>query len=211
MPNEPRRPRLNLTTFLLAALVALPAAVGARDAAAHGVRAEVDAGPITTVTVTHDDGTPLADTPFTVMPPDGSAAFLSGSTDASGRVSFRPDRPGAWKVRIAAVDGHGAVVTVNVDSAWTEPPTGAPATAAPVTMDHEHDDDHGQDHGHDHGHDHGSARDHESLHGHDHPGAHDHDHDPAPAAGGGRWTGAAAGLVVLLLALVAGGALLRRR
>lgn len=167
-------------TILLSVLLILACS---RPVLAHGVHADVSPGATTVVTVAHDDGSPLADTPFTVLAPGGGAAFLSGRTDSLGRVVFQPDRAGAWKVRVAAVDGHGAVVTVNVDSAVVAAGSleGAPA-ATPVPAATEHDHDHANDH--------------------------DHDHDQART--GSRWSGAVAGLAVLLLALGVGGALLRR-
>lgn len=165
---------------------------------AHGVHADVSAGATTVVTVAHDDGSPLADTPFTVVAPGDGAAFLSGRTDSQGRVVFQPDRAGVWKVRVAGVDGHGAVVTVNVDSTAVAAGSteGAPA-ATPVPAATAHDHDHANEHDHAHDHDHAHTDD------------HTHDHDQART--GYRWSGAVAGLVVLLLALGAGGALLRRR
>jgi hypothetical protein len=181
-----RAPAILLSVLLILAC--------SRPVLAHGVYAEVSAGATTVVTVAHDDGSPLADTPFTVLAPGGGAAFLSGRTDSLGRVVFQPDRAGAWKVRVAAVDGHGAVVTVDVDSAAIAAASleGAPAVT-PVPAATEHDHDHAHDHDHDHAH------------------THDHAHDHDQTRTGNRWSGAVAGLVVLLLALGAGGALLRRR
>ncbi|MBK8167691.1 MAG: hypothetical protein IPK64_17230 [bacterium] len=166
-------------------------ALGVPAARAHGVRTEVLAGPTSVVTVTHDDGSPLADTPFTVLAPEGAGPFLTGRTDAHGRVAFQPDRPGAWKVRVAGADGHGAVVTVAVDSAALA----APATGATVATHHAHEHDHAHDEAHVHA----------DAHAHDH--AHDHDH----AHTRDRWSGAIAGLLLLLLVLGVGGVLLRRR
>lgn len=123
-------------------------------ALAHGVRTEVKVGATTVVTFTHDDGEPLADTPFTVLAPRRGQPYLSGSTDRHGRVVFMPDEAGAWKVRVAGADGHGAVVTVDVDSmALGE--AGAD-TAAGEAHDHAHDagHDHAQDRADDHAHDH---------------------------------------------------------
>lgn len=82
---------------------------------AHGVDTTVGAGRAMVVTVSHEDGSPLAFEPYEVFPPEGSAAFASGRTDRLGRVVFLPDRSGDWRVMVAAADGHGAALTVPVD------------------------------------------------------------------------------------------------
>lgn len=102
-------------------------------ACAHGVHTSVVAGAVTTVTVAHEDGAPMVGAAWTAMGPDG-AVFASGVTDADGRASFRPDRPGAWRVRVASGDGHGAVVNVDVTAAIL-----AGAAAAAAEEHHEHD------------------------------------------------------------------------
>lgn len=103
----------NITTNLLLLLLLLLAAA---PAAAHGVRTEVAVGAMTVATFAHEDGAPMAGVPFTVQAPGSGETFLAGSTDLHGRVAFLPDRVGAWKVRVAGADGHGAVVTIDVDS-----------------------------------------------------------------------------------------------
>jgi len=170
----------------------LAAAAGATPATAHGVRTEVVAGAPTVVTITHTDGSPLVDTPFTVFAPGRAEPYLAGATDRHGRVVFLPDMVGAWKVRVAAVDGHGAVVTVDIDSTALAGASGAPA----AVQEHDHD--------HDHAHDHAPGE------AHDH--AHDHDHaHPAPPASGDRWLSAAAGLAVLVIVLAVAALAARRR
>lgn len=168
----------------------LLAVAGAAPARAHGVRTEIAVGATTVVTVMHEDGSPLAGTPFTVLAPGRAEPYLAGATDQYGRVVFLPDAVGAWKVRVAATDGHGAVVTVEVDSAAL-----AGASPAPALI---------QEHGHDHPPDH----------------AHDHDHahpappapgDAARGATGDRWFDAAAGLAVLVAVLAVAALVARRR
>lgn len=158
----------------------------AAPAQAHGVRTEIAVGATTVVTVMHEDGSPLVDTPFTVLAPGRAEPYLAGATDRYGRVVFLPDAVGAWKVRVAAADGHGAVVTVEVDSAAL-----AGASPAPASV---------QEHGHDHADDH----------------AHAHPAPPAPGdaprgATGDRWFDAAAGLAVLAAVLAVAALVARRR
>jgi nickel transport protein len=54
---------------------------------------------------------------YRVMAPDDTRPFQSGRINALGEMSFRPDRPGAWRVVVATEDGHGAEVRVDVDPA----------------------------------------------------------------------------------------------
>lgn len=142
--------RIVTTTLLLLLLAAAPVA-------AHGVRTEVAVGAMTVATFVHEDGAPMAGVPFTVQAPGDGGTFLSGSTDLHGRVAFLPDRAGAWKVRVAGADGHGAVVTISVDS--TAVAMTRQEGAAVYAHDHEkveldaaagHDHADGADHGHVH-------------------------------------------------------------
>lgn len=129
-------------------IVLLGLSLVAATAAAHGTRTEVVVGPTTTVTVTSDHGEPLAGAGFTVLAPGVDEPWLTGTTDVQGRVAFRPDRAGDWRVRIASFDGHGALVTVPIDSAAL-----AGATAGePVGARHEHDHDHAPAPRHEHDH-----------------------------------------------------------
>ncbi len=55
--------------------------------------------------------------PYEVFAPGSETPFQSGRVNALGEVSFRPDRPGTWRVRVFTEDGHGTVVEVGVDEA----------------------------------------------------------------------------------------------
>src|SRR6056297_1519793 len=59
---------------------------------------------------------PLFD-PYEVFAPGEPQAFQSGRVNALGEVSFRPDQPGDWRLRIISADGHGAELRVAVDEA----------------------------------------------------------------------------------------------
>jgi nickel transport protein len=83
-------------------------------AAAHGVRTSVTGSPAAVVTVTHDDGTPLAFENVMILGPGDDAPYQTGRTDRHGRFSFVPDRAGAWRIRVTSADGHGDETTVTV-------------------------------------------------------------------------------------------------
>ena len=57
--------------------------------------------------------------PYEVFAPGSETPFQTGRVNARGEVSFRPDRPGAWRVRLFTADGHGAIVELEVDAAGT--------------------------------------------------------------------------------------------
>jgi hypothetical protein len=184
------------TALMIAAMLAL---VPATTALAHGVRTEVAVGAMTVATFTHADGSPMSGVPFTVTSPAGAESFLTGNTDVHGRVVFLPDRAGAWKVRVAGADGHGAVVTVDVDS------TAISMASQSATV---------------YAHEHSQVDEPMGAHDHDHAVAGDHDHDhepaadaPAPVKAGAnkRMGGVAAGVGVLVVVFGLVFIMLRRR
>jgi len=54
---------------------------------------------------------------YEVFAPGEPQAFQSGRVNALGEVSFRPDQPGDWRLRVISADGHGAELRVAVDEA----------------------------------------------------------------------------------------------
>ncbi len=99
----------------LAVLLVCTACLSFGTAIAHGVHTHTGSGNATTVTVTHEDGSPLAAESFTVHSPKGGSAFMTGKTDRLGRAIFIPDVSGKWEVKIFSDDGHGAIVSIDVD------------------------------------------------------------------------------------------------
>jgi nickel transport protein len=101
--------------------LALPAA-----ALAHGVSHEVERrGAAYAVRARYPGGAPLAGATYQVLPPGEPARVRAqGKTDAQGWVSFVPDVPGRWRIRILDATGHGRVVTVDVPA-----PPASPAAA----------------------------------------------------------------------------------
>lgn len=97
---------------LIALLIALllPAMAQAR-----GLWVEIAAGPTTTITATFGTGEPLADAAFSVLPPGADKPAQTGATDKKGRLSFKPDRTGTWRVQLSGADGQDATVTVDID------------------------------------------------------------------------------------------------
>jgi nickel transport protein len=105
--------------------LALPAA-----ALAHGVSHEVERrGAAYAVRARYHGGAPLAGATYQVLPPGEPARVREqGKTDAQGWVSFVPDAPGRWRVRIVDSTGHGGVFTVKVPAVPAPParPAAAP-------------------------------------------------------------------------------------
>lgn len=52
--------------------------------------------------------------PYEVFSPSDELAFQEGRVNAIGEVSFRPNEPGEWRIRVATGDGHGSVVRIQV-------------------------------------------------------------------------------------------------
>lgn len=99
--------RLLLT---LVSLALLPAA-----AQAHALLYEVAGGEIVTVRF-HFAGTdeqPWFE-PYEVFAPGSTRPHQRGLVNADGELTFRPNVPGRWQVRVATEDGHGASVNVEV-------------------------------------------------------------------------------------------------
>ncbi|MDQ7068453.1 MAG: hypothetical protein Q9M40_11030 [Sulfurimonas sp.] len=52
---------------------------------------------------------------YEVYAPDAKVPFAVGRTDALSRLSFLPDREGKWTVKVFSQDGHGKILSVDVD------------------------------------------------------------------------------------------------
>jgi nickel transport protein len=119
-------PRIALP-LLLAGLLAHPAS-------AHEVTAEVARDRAVAVRARTHDGRPLSGAEAQVFSPaDPSAPSWKGRTDRNGWVSFVPDAPGRWRVRVIDATGHGIDTPVDVPASGTvEPRPDGPARAASV-------------------------------------------------------------------------------
>jgi len=103
--------------------VALLAGVfAAPPAAAHALLHRVlDADSMVRVEFYFLDGDKPYFESYRVMGPDDPRPFQTGRVNALGEVSFRPDRPGLWRVVVATEDGHGAELRVTVDQDGLRP------------------------------------------------------------------------------------------
>ncbi|MFU8822435.1 MAG: hypothetical protein ACNA8G_12885 [Gammaproteobacteria bacterium] len=113
----------------LAAWIALLLPVGAE---AHAMLHEVVDGEAVTLRLSYGGAERPLFEPYEVFAPGLETAFQSGRVNALGELSFRPDRPGTWRVRVATEDGHGAVIRLEVDEAGI-------AAALPAQHGHAHD------------------------------------------------------------------------
>jgi nickel transport protein len=98
----------------------------------HAMLHEIVAGEAVIVRLSfagHDQ--PLFE-PYEVFAPGGETPFQAGRVNALGEVSFRPDRPGTWRLRVFTADGHGTELEFEVDAAGA-------VTASGGGHDHAHD------------------------------------------------------------------------
>jgi nickel transport protein len=87
----------------------------ASNAGAHAVDFQVDHAQATVVQLTYRDGTPFAFESYEISTPGDWKSFQIGHTDLEGRLSFIPDRPGDWSIKVHSADGHGIQTTIHVD------------------------------------------------------------------------------------------------
>jgi len=111
------RVSISLTLLFLMTLANAPAH-------AHGIHVDTSTAPAVTVSFSYEDGSPVAFETCEVLAPGDPSPFQNGNTDRLGRVTFRPDQAGTWKVRVWSADGHGntaeVVVTDDLVSATTK-------------------------------------------------------------------------------------------
>ena len=89
---------------------------------AHGVDYTIIEGASRTIEVTTAGGTPFSFERYEVFGPGDRAPYQVGRSDRAGLVSFVPDRPGDWTVKIWSEDGHGLTATVAVEDHQTRSP-----------------------------------------------------------------------------------------
>lgn len=71
------------------------------------------------VKVFFDADDPASFAQYEITEPDKKTLFAKGRTDRNGVVSFLPDKPGEWKIKVIGESDHGyhgKEVTVSVDS-----------------------------------------------------------------------------------------------
>lgn len=105
---------------LLAAALAALAPAAAR---AHEVLHEIDRSRAVAVRTYFADGEVLAYTQYEIYSPaDPRIPYQKGRTDRSGWLSFVPDAPGKWRVKVVDDTGHGLDLEVDAGVVRTATP-----------------------------------------------------------------------------------------
>ena len=119
-----------LTSVALLSLLAL--GLMPASGAAHALLHEVVDGDALVLKLSYPGGdAPLFES-YEILAPGDGTPFQAGRVNAIGEVSFRPDRPGEWQVKVFTSDGHGTVVRVAVDA------TGGAITVPAAQEAHSH-------------------------------------------------------------------------
>jgi len=103
--------------------------VGTGSAYAHALLYRIVEGPAITVQLYFPDNDAPLFEPYQVFAPDSARAHQSGRVNAHGEVTFRPDRPGQWRVQVMTADGHGVDAQISIDAALSTDPA---SLAAPT-------------------------------------------------------------------------------
>jgi nickel transport protein len=103
-----RSARLNFGLVLILAF----ALVG--NVQAHRMNHTVSHDQAVVVSLSYSYGHPPAYETYRVYAPGEELVFKNGRTDAQGRLSFSPDRAGAWRVVVSTDDGHGVDLEIEV-------------------------------------------------------------------------------------------------
>ncbi|MFP4208716.1 MAG: hypothetical protein ACLFSC_08645 [Wenzhouxiangella sp.] len=101
---------------------------------AHRMDHEITTAEAQVLSLSHPFGQQPVFEPYQIFAPDTEVAFQNGRTDALGRISFLPDRPGRWRVVVTTEDGHGLEVRVRVDEALGVTEVESPARGGPVSI-----------------------------------------------------------------------------
>lgn len=113
-------------------LLALAALLAPADGSAHALLHEIVDGETVVVKLSFPSGDlPLFES-YEIFAAGAETPFQVGRVNALGEVSFRPDRPGEWRVKVFTADGHGTVVKLVVDEVM------AAAVTATTQAGHSH-------------------------------------------------------------------------
>lgn len=134
--RRPRRPYAvrrtrDAATLVICALMTAAAMMlsAAGSAYAHSLLYRVVEGPAITVQLYFPDNDAPLFEPYQVFAPESTREHQAGRVNALGEVTFRPDRPGQWRVQVMTADGHGVDATIQVDAALS---ADAASLAAPA-------------------------------------------------------------------------------
>ncbi|MGK7294460.1 MAG: hypothetical protein ACNS61_01375 [Candidatus Wenzhouxiangella sp. M2_3B_020] len=108
-----RSPRLSKFAPVLAALSLLAFS----ELQAHSVEHEVTRAESVLIVLSTGPDQPFAAAGYRIYRPEGGEPFATGITDRNGRIAFRPDRGGTWRVIVSDSSGHGASIRIDVDEA----------------------------------------------------------------------------------------------
>lgn len=93
--------------LLAIAALAIAAAISNQPAQAHGLEWQrAEAGATVSLQFGFGADEPAAFAAVTLIAPDDKVPFQIGRTDGNGHFAFRPDRTGAWQVKVDDGDGH---------------------------------------------------------------------------------------------------------
>lgn len=98
------------------ALLLVLAGAWAGQASAHAMLHEVAEGEAVIVRLEFPGADQPVFEPYEVFAPGSETPFQTGRVNALGEISFRPDRPGTWRLRVFTEDGHGADISLEVDA-----------------------------------------------------------------------------------------------
>jgi len=52
---------------------------------------------------------------YEIYPPNKDIPYQVGRTNAESKIVFIPNQKGVWKIKAFSQDGHGKIITINVD------------------------------------------------------------------------------------------------
>lgn len=100
----------------------------------HEVLHQMEEGKAVAVKVSYADGEPLMYSEYQVFSPkDKDVPHQKGRTDRAGYVSFVPEIPGKWRLKVMDTTGHGLDVDLDVKGP-ADHPAKAPAAAGATTV-----------------------------------------------------------------------------
>ena len=104
----------------------------------HEVLHQMEDGKAVAVKVSYADGEPLMYSEYQVFSPkDKDVPYQKGRTDRAGYVSFVPEAPGKWRLKVIDTTGHGLDVELDVKNPVDHPvnaTAGAGATSVSVAL-----------------------------------------------------------------------------
>lgn len=106
------------------ALLLMLAAAWPAQVSAHALLHEIIDGEAVVVRLEFAGADRPVFEPYEVFAPGSATPFQAGRVNSLGEVTFRPDQPGTWRLRVFTEDGHGADITLEVDAAGAVTTTG---------------------------------------------------------------------------------------